>query len=356
MYIMNRSYAKFFVYCTLFTQIILESIFVEKLLYTTIKIADPRVISLINSQAFQRLYKIQQYGIDPKVLQDRAHTAVYNRAIHSLGVYWLLHRYNAPFEEQITGLFHDGSHTPFSHVAERVFKHKDDKSSYQDDHHLELLADTDLEPVLKKMGFSLEDIDHKNPAYTRLEKDLPDACADRIEYNLSGGVLEKLITPEEAMAILDHLRFENDRWFFIDAGHARKFAEIPLYHTEHIWGAQMSAYVSEELAQAIRKALELGILSMEEVLHGTDEAVWQKLLACNSAEIQTHIQNMLSASSHADEINAQPRNNKFRGIDPWVQQGGEFKRLTELDESFRKEFERVKADSYSCSGSKISNS
>lgn len=319
---------------------------VEKLFYTTVKITNPLIVQLVQSQAFQRLKEVRQYGIAPLILKKQAHTKDYNRYNHSLGVYWLTERYGAPLTEQAAALLHDASHTAFSHVGDTIFRHKDGKSSYQDDHHLEFLSETDIPSVLKNFGLTLEDINHKNPLFTCLEQDLPDICADRLEYNLAGGVLEKLISPQNALDILEHLKFENNRWYFTDAAHAAQFARISLWHTEHVWGTQLENSVSEEFAEAVRAALSLNIISLPDIKHGTDDAIWRKLLSCNSAEVNNHILKMVHTETLADTFSQQPRNNKFRGINPWVQVGDTFKRLTELDADFKAEYERVKAGSY----------
>lgn len=320
--------------------------FKKDLLYTALNIIDPRILTIINTNAFQRLQQIHQYGISSLVMPNRLHTKKYTRYDHSLGVYWLTHRYGAPFNEQIAALLHDASHTAFSHAGDQIFEHKDGKDSYQDVHHGAFLSETDIPEALQACNLTLPDVDHKQPAFTCLEQPLPDMCADRLEYNLAGGILEGLITPQEAHAILDHLKFENGRWYFTDQHYAQKFAHISLWHTEHIWGAQMDNYIVDELAQAIRKAFDLHILSRDEVIHGTDEAIWQKLLSCNSEEINHHINHIVTAHEREAEILKRRRNNKFRGIDPWVLTNGEFKRLTDLNEDFKKEYHRVKAESY----------
>ncbi len=339
----------FYMFARLFTLLLSLFSYAEykvDLFYTSFIITDPCVESIVTSKAFQRLYGIAQYGIDPKVIPLREHTKIYNRANHSLGVYWLLNRYNVPTCEQLAGLLHDASHTVFSHVGDRVFNHKDGNYSYQDMHHLTFLNETDIPFNLKTHGFSLEDIDHKNPLFTCLEQNLPDICADRLEYNLAGGFLENLLTIDDIFAILDHLKFEDNRWYFTDSFYAQKFARVSLWHTEHIWGAPMSSYVSEELADAIKKAVALGILTLEEIKHGTDDHVWKKLQECNNAEINNHLQTLYHAAEQHEVINKKPRNNKFRGINPWVKQGHEFKRLTEIDAAFKQEYERVKENSY----------
>jgi len=347
MYIVSKKIFKSLLLSIFLASLALDATITKKLLYTTLNITDWRILGIVNSRAFRRLNNIQQYGIDSRVLPKRKHSEIYNRAIHSLGVYYLLQRFGASFEEQVTGLLHDASHTAFSHVGDKIFKHKDGKDSYQDLHHLDFLSKTDIPRALQTYcGLTLADIDHKNPMFTCLEQSIPNICADRLEYNLAGGILENLITRQEAREILDHLKFENNTWFFTDAYHAQKFARISLWHTEHVWGSQMSNYVSNQLAQAIQKAFKLDILAREEVIYGTDDAVWQKLCLCNSAEINTHIQNLTHAHEHEEEINKQPRNNKFRGINPWVLVGDEFIRLTELDAEFAQEYDRVKAESY----------
>lgn len=319
-----------------------QSFITEKLFYTTVRITNPLIENLVKSQAFQRLKDVRQYGIRPLLLPRYEHTKEYTRYNHSIGVWWLTQRYGASQEEQAAALLHDASHTAFSHVGDQIFDHIDGKSSYQDDHHTEFLSETDIPEVLQIFNITLEDINHKNPFFTCLEQDLPDICADRLEYNLAGGVLEKLITKEDVSAILDHLKFENNRWYFTDMQHAAQFARISLWHTEHIWGAPLDSYASTELAQAIKIALKLNIITLQEIKHGTDDIVLQKLQACNNAQINQHMQNIREISSQEDKLTKTKRTNKFRGINPWVQVGDNFMRLTEMDAEFKAEYERVK--------------
>ncbi len=346
---MSHFYKKTFAYLLIFSLAIMplaSSALVEKLFYTTVHITHPLITKLIHTEAFQRLKDVHQYGIAPEVLPKRAHSKCYNRYNHSIGVWWLTQRYGAPLEEQAAALLHDTSHTAFSHVGDYIFQHKYGKNSYQDEHHLEFLKETDLPQALQVFNMTLQDIDHKNPRFTCLEQDLPDICADRLEYNLSAGILEELITPHEAMLILDHLEYKDSRWYFTDIYYAQKFAHISLWHTEHVWGSPIETYISEQLAQAIREALRLNIVTLEEIKHGTDVVLWQRLLTCNNSKINDHLQNILHAHEHEHEINKQPRNNKFRGINPWIKEGNEFKRLTVVDEKFKQEYERVRSKSY----------
>jgi len=105
MYILSKNiFTRFIFFILFFLSCSVHAYFVKQLFYTDLIITDTRIISIIESQAFQRLENVQQYGIDTKVLPRCKHSGIYNRANHSLGVYYLLQRYNAPFEEQVAGL------------------------------------------------------------------------------------------------------------------------------------------------------------------------------------------------------------------------------------------------------------
>ncbi len=313
---------------------------IKKILYADVVLDDPLIIDLVESQAFKRLAQVRQYGIDPLVLPMAPQAIDYNRYNHCLGVYWLCRIYGAPFNEQVAALLHDASHTTFSHVGDYLFEHKDGKNSYQDDHHLEFLNETDIPAILNKYGLKLSDIDHKNSAFLCLENSLPEICADRLEYNLTGGIIEGLITRAEACEILKNLKFEGDRWYFICVDQAKKFAYIPLWHTLYRWGCPSSAYVSEIFVLALRRALELSLITLQEIKHGADDDVWYRLVNSSDSQIVAWMKQIFDAHTHADDLNKGQRTNKFRGVDPWVQVEEKFFRLTALDQEFK--------DAYDC--------
>lgn len=78
----------------------------------------PLLSELLNSQPVQRLKHINQYGIIQLVDSQGHNNESYTRYDHSLGVLYLLNYFRAPFEEQVSGLLHDISHTAFSHVSD----------------------------------------------------------------------------------------------------------------------------------------------------------------------------------------------------------------------------------------------
>jgi HD superfamily phosphohydrolase len=312
--------------------------------YGDFEIQEPVIIDLINSKGVQRLKDIRQYGINYFLKKPEEYT----RFEHSLGVMVLIRRFGGSLAEQIAGLLHDASHTAFSHLGDYVFM--DDSiaglRSYQDDKHVLILNRTDIPHVLEKHGYSLQDIHHKEGDFKLLEQELPDICADRLEYNLFGGILENLITKEEVHQILDNLRFEDGRWFFVDTNSARMFAEIPLYHTVHVWTCPFDTVTGKWLSEAVRRAFQIGLFAKDDFIYRTDDYLWKLLSQSDDSVIKELLWKAHHANDYYDVVNDGTEDTilkcKFRGIDPWVKTESGFKRLTEIDSEFAEEYEKVK--------------
>lgn len=133
------------IFCFVFVQLQAYTI---TTLFGSMEIGDQAVIDIIESQAMQRLKKINQYGIMVFLRTE----PVYTRYEHSLGVFFLLSRFGASRQEAIFGLIHDVSHTVFSHVADYMHNCVCDKKSYQDTIMGWFTAHTDLYEILQKHG------------------------------------------------------------------------------------------------------------------------------------------------------------------------------------------------------------
>ena len=111
--------------------------------YGVLEVEEPVLLELIDSQAFQRLKSIHQYGVS----YYTTHREEYTRYDHSLGVFAILRLKNASLEEQIAGLLHDVSHTVFSHVGDWIFQ----ENEYQDLIHSDFLERYGLGDILRKI-------------------------------------------------------------------------------------------------------------------------------------------------------------------------------------------------------------
>lgn len=312
-----------------------------KTIYGDFEISDPIIIDLLAHPMMQRLKKIRQYGVSYYAVKPET----YDRLEHSIGVYVLLKKYGATLNEQVAGLLHDVSHTVFSHVGEWVFDHKDGLSSYQDAHHDQFINDSGLIDILKKYNLDVNDINHKYNNFKRLEQDLPDLCLDRIEYNLQGGLREGLIDKTDLNNILDNLKFKDGRWYFINLEYAKKFALIALYHTEWIWGNPLGLVVYMLTGQALKIALNKGLLNLSDIRFGEDDDIWQRLTSFDDAEIKALLFEINNYKKYYAPATGQADfyvHAKFRGTDPLVEVGNRFYRLTEIDADYARCYARLK--------------
>ncbi len=311
---------------------------VLKTIYGSTTVHKPVLIELLQSPSMQRLKKIDQYGITAYA----TNLPSFNRYHHSVGVFMLLRKFNCSLHEQIAGLLHDVSHTVFSHVADVVFEQTSDKNSYQDDIHEWFINQTELAALLIKHGIQVKDILHKQHHFKALERPIPYLCADRIEYNLRGGLVENLFTENEIKTTMEALRLENGIWFFTQKAPAKKLAEVALYLQESAYTSPTSCMLYEWAGKLLRHALEINLITSKEIHFSTDIVVLEKLKRSNDTTIQNL---MLKIFNYEQFFSIGTPDNfdlnlpvKFRGLDPLVKVGSVLKPLSKLDSSFAQQF------------------
>lgn len=311
-------------------------------LYGRDEICEPVLIDLIKSPMMQRLKKIRQYGVS----HYAAKIPEYTRFEHSVGVMLLSRRFGASLGEQIAALLHDVSHTAFSHVADYAFKNGDGATSYQDDVHEWFITKTGIDTLLSHYGYNgICSNEHKHE-FTILEQDLPDLCTDRIEYNCNGGYIEGLLNQDQIGAIVRDLRFENGRWFFTHEDSALLIASTSLTLTEHTFGTIKNFFTYRKAAQALKRALEIGLFTMDDICFSHDDEIWNRLCASDDAYICDSIDCVLHSDNHCTAgtpaLHDMKVMGKFRGVNPWVKTPTGFSRLADLNPGFKQEYERVK--------------
>jgi uncharacterized protein len=311
--------------------------------YGPLAIDDPLAVDLILSPSFQRLKGINQYGVVKYITP----TEEYTRFDHSLGVYHLLKMAKASRDEQIAGLLHDVSHTVFSHVGDYVFQDQYPGDSYQDDIHLWYLAECGIDKILKEYGVDVETVNHKRDDFLALDRPLPHLCADRIEYNLQGGLLRGILSKEEFEQITSELDFAEGQWSLKTIESALALGRCSLVMTKTLWGAAWEALSYRFAAEALRRSFEIRLVTFEEFHFSTDDAVWEKLSTSSDPAISRLIQKICNIR-HEFSLTDPGKEDlllklKFRGLDPSIRTGQEPASLTTLHPPYLQEFNNTKA-------------
>ena len=322
--------------CTTTKSITLET------LYGTFEIDEPVILEILESAPFQRLKNVYQLGIWRYAVKDDNFT----RYDHSIGVFALVRKYGGSLKEQIAALLHDVSHTVFSHVGAFFFV-SDAKAmdKFQDDTHEWYLEHTGLAAILHKYGYTVEEILPKHPEFKRLEQDLPMLCADRIDYNIRGALWDNLITAEQAKNIVESLAFDNDTWYFTDQQCARKIAETSCSMTSGIWGSAENFLTGQWLAKALKRAVQLDLITRNDVYFSTDTAVWKILCSSGDPELQKNIYQIEHCYDFFvidDQNFTEICYGKFRGINPLVKTEDGLQHLTDIDPEYAQIYNSTK--------------
>jgi hypothetical protein len=248
--------------------------------YGELTITEPVLIELINSKPLQRLKGINQAGATQYVFSYKNVT----RYEHSLGVMILLKKLGATMEEQIAGLLHDTPHTAFSHVIDFVFK--SENHDFHERFHEKIILNSEIPEILKKYNFNKEFIIDENN-FPLLEKDIPDLCADRIDYTLRDMIC-KYGFRKKVDEYLEHFIVQDGEIIIDDQKIAKNFAEDYIMLDETIWSDPLEVALFEILAKAIKIALNKNILSEEELFQD-DSFVYEKLKNSGNNDILKYL-------------------------------------------------------------------
>lgn len=318
-------------------------------IYGECEVEEPILQELLQSQALDRLKYVYQYGVDHYI-----HSGIvpYTRYTHSLGVFFLLRSFGAPLLEQVAGLLHDTSHTAFSHVGDHVRAQREGKilnqnsDAYQDDKHELFLSRTDIPAILIHYGLFLNQINPKDIRFSMLERPLPYLCADRLEYNLFGGYIEGWVTQQEIGDLITSLHFENGEWFFDDVVQAQKLGEISIRLCQEIFASDWSCCSYENAAKALLCAIDLQLLTLEDIHFGKDDQLFVVLKKSNDPAIQTAMHRIINAKTIYKPASPHTYDysfiGKFRGIDPFVKTDAGLQLLTQIDPKYKEQFEKAR--------------
>lgn len=320
------------------------------------RIQDKLLKELIASFALQRLKEIDQSGPPAYFCLPR-----FSRYEHSVGVLALLIRAKVSLEQQVAGLLHDASHTAFSHLGDMLFYKSNADKSYQDLVHLKSLRALGAMAITRKKGICDAALDPDCGRHTALEQPLPDLCADRIQYVIHTGVILGCLTPREARAIVDDLRFDGKKWTLSSPMYARKLGLLSLVFTRHFWGAPFNLIFYETFTKILRYALKKGIVTRQEIQLGRDSPIMNRLKASTDPHIAQELR-AITQKAFQYHIVAHGRGTynlrpKFRGIDPLVRfpqpiskskgkkdihKDYEYKRLTAFDRGYAHVFSQTR--------------
>ena len=283
------------------------------------------LIDLINSKSLQRLKDISQLGIP----DDYSHIKGFSRYEHSIGVMVLLRRLGGRLEEQVAGLLHDVSHTPFSHVIDWVLGDPT-KEDYQDKIHGEFLKNSETPDILKKHNMCVNSIiNYKN--FKLLERNAPSLCADRIDYTLrqlvrtsDKGLVDKIL--DDLFVNWNQIVFKNER--------------IAKLFGEEYMGLQVNQWAEDEMrgryyifSEILKKAFQENLISLKD-LNGTEKPLLKSLKESKDKFVSNNLNLLKKGFKVISDKNGILLKKKFRYVDPEVIVNGGYFPLSKLSKDY----------------------
>ena len=300
--------------------------------YGRVEIKEQVLIDLVNSNPMKRLKGVHQ---GPSfLLKSNPIFAIYmnTRFEHSVGVLLLLKRFNASLNEQIAGLLHDISHTVFSHATDFLFN-RHTQHDYHEKFHDKIILNSNIPQILKKNHINVEEIlDEKK--FTLLEKELPDLCADRIDYFLRDMIIYDPEIRTNFNTILSSLMKLNNEIVFNNENIAKLFSEKFIEANKLLWCNPHQSILFKYISDVLKLGFSRDIITQED-LFTTDNEVLTKLK--NDMKIDKKINQISNLKIILNENDYDYNlKSKVRCVDPKILNDEKIFRLSEKDTSYRK--------------------
>jgi len=301
-------------------------------LYGDLEVVSPAVLELMNTAAFTRLKGIAQLGMPDKYF-DRPG---FSRYEHSVGVYVLLNKLGAAEEEQIAGLLHDISHTAFSHLVDWVIAPDYQKSEdYQNDVHLSVLKQPEISNILQRYAYTAEQMaDHGR--YHLLERNIPDLCADRVDYSL------RQTDQATVTRCLPSIISFKGEMVFADEPSALIFADNFLNLQKDCWGGYEAVTRYSILSELLKTAIKNQDLVFDDLL-ATDQDVLNKIVSTGKKKYLDTLKLLENKDLSFLPKTETPIVKKFRHVDPMIATGRKTVRLSEINTNFKKRLKEARA-------------
>lgn len=299
--------------------------------YGEIDIVDPIAIEIIETEYFQRLKYINQYGGIDYAFPGKYTTT---RFEHSVGVYYLLKQLGADFETQIAGLLHDSGHAPLSHLLERVEEWKD----FEHTSFLAWAGGEKVRNILSRAKIELNDFSK----YPLLKQKLPEIGADRIDYGVRDYITACGEMEGFGKEIMKSLKIIENKIVFTELAVARKFANLAFSSLDLIVHSDSLAAYYGAFQNIYEKAYQNNILTSEKILGEiiVDQDIVD--LMNENSEIYQFELEVLNHKYSFEKVDVGENYDisrtvdKLRLFDPSVLVDGEVVTLSEVSEDFAK--------------------
>lgn len=250
-------------------------------------------------------------------------------------------------DQQCAALLHDISHTVLSHVTDVAFGyviHEVEKEDY--------VQTTRIPEILGKFEMDWKYIiSEEQGVWTLLEQPAPLLCADRLDYGLRDMCAFDIVPATVVRQIVQQFVVHEKRIMCSDVELAGVLARGYMRCDQLAWANPHHSGLYKFAGDAIRLALQHGVIKKSELWQGTDEEFWNKIVNCGIKDIdeKTRYVNdytnyeVVPRKTRVNGDNVLELTLKVRTIDPEIvirgEKGPQIKRLSQVDGVYKRERE-----------------
>ncbi len=305
-------------------------------IYGKFDVTEDVIIELLQDPTVLRLKSIKQGGTTAYINGYEE----YSRFDHSVGVMLLVKHLGASLKEQVAALIHDISHTAFSHIIDFVYK-SHGKQNYHEQIKEKFLQDSNIPPILQKYNIDLRDVIDEQK-FSLIEKELPDLCADRVDYALRCLYFYQKKHEAVKKYFNSFVNYHNEI-IMNNEETAVAFAKDFFDLETNIYTKPRNVAAYFIMAEAIRKALSKHIIAEEDFLSSDDQLLYT-LKAAKDEEI-TQLLSLVNANLQVEESTDNfdyELKTKVRYINPKFLHNGKILSVLEVDKNLANEIEEHK--------------
>lgn len=212
-----------------------------------------------------------------------------SRLDHSLGVGLIVWYFTRDQKQALAGLFHDISHSVFSHVGDFVLGDAIYQES-SEQHTTKLISE---DPVimreLQKLGLSVSDVDDYTK-YAIADNNGPQLSADRLEYTLSSAITLGHRTIDQIRAMFQNITKTlnekgEDELIFRDLAIAEDFGLLSIENDSGCFSSYESIASMSYLAEILKYMLEKKMITTMEMYTLGDSDIIQMIVTSNDTKL-----------------------------------------------------------------------
>ena len=298
---------------------------------------------LSKSESLKRINKIgMNCGLEYTSFPFYSTLRKYTRLEHSIGVAKIIYNFTSNINMALSGLFHDISCGPFSHVIDFVLNDYINQEKSELETESVIKKDKLISKYLKENNISIQQVSNYH-LYPIADNDKPKLSADRLEYTLANFLNFNLLSFNEVKnlyldLVVDKNEYNEEEIVFKSIDKAKLFTLNSLKNS-YIYVSDEDRYSMEFLATIIRKLIQKKIIKIEEIYYLNEEEIIKLFnLDKEIKDLFYKFRCMKKIKKSKNKINEYSFkiNAKKRYIDPFVQNKG---RISSLDKDIKKEID-----------------